>query len=92
MQLTLGPSSLVEAEANTGIVQRLADQISALGWNVVVLFAENHDKLALDVTSTLQTVVALAGAQRVAVDVGSEVADCSTDARVQGAAVGQVAT
>lgn len=72
-------------------MKRLADQVTSLRWHVVVQFAKDHDQFALDVFGALDAVVVLAGAQRAAVDVGSEVADGGRDAWVQGAAVGEMA-
>ena len=58
---------------------------------VVFALAEDHDELAFDVAGAGEGVVAFAGPERVAVDVGSEVADGGADPWVERAAVGEVA-
>jgi hypothetical protein len=39
--LTLCPGGLIETEADAGFMQSLANEIAALGWHMVVLFAED---------------------------------------------------
>jgi len=58
---------------------------------VIVLLPEYHHQLAFDVAGALEAVVILARAQGMAVDVGREVAYRGCDARVESAAVGEVA-
>lgn len=53
--------------------------------------ATHHDELAGDVLDAVETVVVLAVAESVRVDVGSEVADCGLDAFVEGGAESEVA-
>ena len=71
-------------------MQRLPNQVPALGRDVVIQLPEYHNELALDVPGALEAIVVLACAQRRAVDVGREVAHCGRDARVQRAAVREV--
>lgn len=87
----LGAGNLVEREIHTGVVQRLADEVAARGWDVVVALAEDHDELAVDVARALEAVVSQALAEAVAVDVGGEVAHGGAHALVQRAAVREVA-
>lgn len=49
-----------------------------------------HDELALDVFDAVDAVVVLALTESAGVDVGCEVADCGSDAFVEGAAEGEV--
>ncbi len=56
-----------------------------------ILFPEYHHQLAFDVACALETIVALTRAEGMAVDVGREVAYRGRDARVESAAVGEVA-
>ena len=87
----LRPRHLVETERHALVVQRLANEIAALGRDVVVALAEDHDELAFDVAGAGEGVVVFALAERVRVDVGGEVADGGADAFVERAAVGEVA-
>lgn len=82
---------LVETELHAGLMQRVANQISARGGHVGVVLAEDHGDFAFEVGCALQRVVVLAAAEGVAVDIGCEVGDCGGDARVKRAAVGEVA-
>ena len=83
----LSTEDFVEAEVHACLVESLPDQISSLGRNMVVAFAEDHDELTFDVFHTLQTVVLLALAQAVGVYICSEVAYCSADSLVECTAV-----
>jgi len=73
-------------------MQRLADQIPALGRDVVVLFPENEHQFGVrEVLGAGQAVVGFVQPERVRVQVGCEVGDCGGDAGVEGGAVGEVA-
>jgi len=41
----LSPRRLVEREGHAGVVQGLADQVAALGWDVGVFLAEDLEEL-----------------------------------------------
>lgn len=84
------PRRLIEAKRHPRLMQRLADQVASLRRHMVIHLAKNHDQLALDVFNALQRVVALARAERRAVDVCRKIAHCGADAGVQGAAVREV--
>lgn len=87
----LSPARLEEAEAHPRLMQSLADEIPALGRDMIILLPENHHQLAFDVGSSGQRIIALPFAEGMTVDVGREIADCGADAWIQGAAIGEVA-
>lgn len=90
----LTPCQLVETEYCPGFVERLPDQVPAVGGDVVVHLPEDHGHLGVAQVAArdaLEGIVALAGAEAVAVYVRREVAHSTGDPGVHGAAEGEVA-
>ena len=88
----LGSEDFIEGKLDALFVQCLPDQIPTFGGHVVVTLSEDHDQLAFDVSSSLETVVILPLAQGVDVDICREETDCGLDPRVQCTSVREVAS
>jgi hypothetical protein len=58
---------------------------------MIIHFAKDHDKFALNIFGALNAVVVLSSAESAAMNVGSEVAYSGTDTWVKGAAIGEMA-
>jgi hypothetical protein len=50
-ELTLCPGNFIPTERDTLFPESLPNEISSLGWDVVVLAAMDHCELALDLAS-----------------------------------------
>ena len=83
---------LVEAKAQTSLMQRLPDDVPTLGRDMIVLFPKDHHQFPFDVTTSFKTIVLFAFAEGVAVDICCKIAHGRCHSLVQCTSKGEVTT